>query len=117
MTNNKRPDIEGYQQEFALDSFGEALAILDLCAYALELEKENAALAAWQCPFQDGKSGLTSDEHGHQYCAKEKRIAALLPAAVVMVAQAYPLTDLSRAEYDAAREAVEQEGGGDESNT
>jgi hypothetical protein len=38
------------------------------------LEEENASLVSWQCPFQDGKTGLTSDEHGHQYCAKKKRL-------------------------------------------
>ena len=39
-----------------------------------ELEEENASFVSWQCPFQDGKTGLTSDEHGHQYCAKKARL-------------------------------------------
>jgi hypothetical protein len=35
------------------------------------LEKENFELASWQCIYRDGKTGLTSDEHGHQTCAKD----------------------------------------------
>ena len=35
------------------------------------LEKENFELASWQCIYHDGKTGLTSDEHGHQTCAKD----------------------------------------------
>jgi hypothetical protein len=42
-----------------------------------ELENENYALAAWQCPYTDGKEGLVCDEHGHQHCAKNDRIAEL----------------------------------------
>ena len=40
------------------------------------LEKENFALAAYQCPFGDG-SGLCGDEGGNQYCAKERMIKIL----------------------------------------
>jgi hypothetical protein len=35
------------------------------------LQKENFELASWQCIYRDGKTGLTSDEHGHQKCAKD----------------------------------------------
>jgi len=35
------------------------------------LQKENAELASWQCIYRDGKTGLTSDEHGNQTCAKD----------------------------------------------
>jgi len=42
-----------------------------------ELQAENIALAAWQCPYTDGKEGLVCDEYGHQFCAKNKRIAQL----------------------------------------
>ena len=98
-----------------------------VCAYALRLEEENAALAAWQCPFHDGKSGLTSDEHGHQYCAKEKRIAALLPMTEYGLIGAGFSFDrmknpgpssftgyahgqsITKAQYDAARSAVDAE--------
>ena len=31
----------------------------------------NFELASWQCIYRDGKTGLTSDEHGHQNCAKD----------------------------------------------
>lgn len=40
------------------------------------LEKENFALAAYQCPFRDG-SGLCGDEGGNQYCAKDRMIKFL----------------------------------------
>jgi len=35
------------------------------------LQKENFELASWQCIYRDGKTGLTSDEHGNQTCAKD----------------------------------------------
>lgn len=35
------------------------------------LQKENAELASWQCIYTDGKTGITSDEHGNQSCAKD----------------------------------------------
>lgn len=37
-----------------------------------KLIQEKNDLAAWQCPFHDGKTGLTSDEHGHQYRNMER---------------------------------------------
>lgn len=42
-----------------------------------ELWEENFQLAAWQCPFKDGKKGLTSDEYGNQSCAMEARVKEL----------------------------------------
>lgn len=41
------------------------------------LREENFALAAWQCLFHDGKTGIVNDEHGNQYCAMEKENARL----------------------------------------
>lgn len=38
-----------------------------------ELERENEALAAWQCVYHDGKTGIVCDEGGGQYCAMERR--------------------------------------------
>jgi len=35
------------------------------------LQRENFELASWQCIYRDGKTGLTSDEHGNQTCAKD----------------------------------------------
>ena len=32
----------------------------------------NTALAAWLCPFTDGKTGLVNDPYGNQYCAKHR---------------------------------------------
>jgi len=45
--------------------------IMEMKQTIANLEKENSELAAWQCIFHDGKTGLTSDEHGNQYCAKD----------------------------------------------
>jgi len=45
--------------------------IMEMKQTIANLEKENSELAAWQCVFHDGKTGLTSDEHGNQYCAKD----------------------------------------------
>jgi hypothetical protein len=45
--------------------------IMEMKQTIANLEKENAELAAWQCIYHDGKTGLTSDEHGNQYCAKD----------------------------------------------
>jgi hypothetical protein len=45
--------------------------IMEMKQTIANLEKENSDLAAWQCIFHDGKTGLTSDEHGNQYCAKD----------------------------------------------
>ena len=39
----------------------------------VRLEEENQSLAAWQCKFTDGKTGLYGDEFGHQNCAQEER--------------------------------------------
>jgi hypothetical protein len=51
--------------------------IRQLLAQWDEARKENEVLATWQCPFQDGKKGLTSDEHGTQFCAMEERVKEL----------------------------------------
>lgn len=45
--------------------------IMEMKQTIANLEKENSELAAWQCIYHDGKTGLTSDEHGNQYCAKD----------------------------------------------
>jgi hypothetical protein len=45
--------------------------IMEMKQTIANLEKENSDLASWQCIFHDGKTGLTSDEHGNQYCAKD----------------------------------------------
>ena len=42
------------------------------------LMAENSNLASWQCPYLDGVSGLTSDDWGHQFCAKERTIRHLM---------------------------------------
>jgi len=42
-----------------------------------QLEKENAALASWQCPFTSGRTGLFYDDFGHQFCAKELELRKL----------------------------------------
>lgn len=52
-------------------------AIRQLLRERDEARKENEALAAWQCPFQDGEKGLTSDERGNQYCMMEARVKEL----------------------------------------
>ena len=44
------------------------------------LRKDNFSLAAWQCVHWDGKTGLVNDEHGNQYCAKDKEIERLREA-------------------------------------
>lgn len=36
------------------------------------LRAENFSLAAWQCEFTDGKTGLVAHEHGGTYCAMAK---------------------------------------------
>ena len=62
----------------------EALALGSLFSHSkilaqevLDLRKENFALSAWQCPYVDGVTGLTSDEHGNQYCAMSVRFSEL----------------------------------------
>ena len=40
------------------------------------LLKEGSALSAWQCIFADGRTGLSSDEHGHQFCQMQRRAEA-----------------------------------------
>lgn len=55
-----------------------------------ELEEENHALAAWQCPFQDGKKGLTGDEHGNQFCAMKTALHTI----VEMFEYGNPPTDI-----------------------
>jgi hypothetical protein len=51
-------------------------AVPALAARVAELEAETSALSSWQCPFPDGKTGLTSDDHGHQFCAMQRRAEA-----------------------------------------
>lgn len=52
------------------------------------LRAENFSLAAWQCEFTDGKTGLVAGEGGSTYCAMAKRVehlrAALEPFADVI---------------------------------
>ncbi len=43
----------------------------------MEIMDKGFDLTAWQCPFLDGKKGLSSDEHGHQFCAMERRFEKL----------------------------------------
>lgn len=42
-----------------------------------KLREENFALAAWQCIFHDGRTGIVCDEHGNQFCAKDREAAKL----------------------------------------
>lgn len=44
------------------------------------LRAENFSLAAWQCEFTDGKTGLVAGEGGSTYCAMAKENASLLAA-------------------------------------
>ena len=37
------------------------------------LSEENYALAAWQCPYRDGR-GLTNDEYGNQFCMMVRQL-------------------------------------------
>jgi hypothetical protein len=39
----------------------------------LFLYNENFALAAWQCVYLDGVTGLTSDDHGNSYCSMAQK--------------------------------------------
>lgn len=48
-----------------------------LAAKVGKLEAECFSLASWQCVYHDGKTGLVCDEHGNQYCAKDKEAARL----------------------------------------
>jgi hypothetical protein len=41
------------------------------------LRAENFSLAAWQCEFTDGKTGLVAGEGGSTYCAMAKRVERL----------------------------------------
>ena len=71
------------------DPATKASRILDTIAPLLTapLQAENAALAAWQCIFQDGKTGLVHDEYGNQYCnIKRKLDAANAKLATALVA-------------------------------
>jgi hypothetical protein len=56
--------------------YGDDLAqLLSEAADRIEdLKDENAALAAWQCPFTDGKTGLYNDEYGHQHCKMQQEL-------------------------------------------
>lgn len=50
--------------------------IATLQAEVERLTKENTALAAWQCIFTDGRTGLVCTEGGHQICAMQTRAEA-----------------------------------------
>ena len=59
-------------QQSEIQELATAKEINGLVAKIKEREEENAKLAAWQCIHTDGKTGLTSDERGNQFCAKDK---------------------------------------------
>ena len=50
-----------------------------------QLKEENTKLSSWQCPYLDGKTGLTSDDHGHQFCIKDAEIKRLREAIASIV--------------------------------
>ena len=51
-----------------------------LAAKVGKLEAENFSLAAWQCEFTDGKTGLVAAEGGGTYCAMARENARLRAA-------------------------------------
>jgi len=50
--------------------------VVALVAEVRRLNAENFQLASWQCVRLDG-SGLTGDDHGHQYCQLDKEVRRL----------------------------------------
>ena len=48
-------------------------AITTLRAQLAEAHKDGFQLAAWQCLFEDGKTGIVCDDWGNQYCAMQRR--------------------------------------------
>ena len=54
--------------------------LLNALAEIEQLREENKSLAAWSCIHVDGKTGIFSDEHGNQHCAKDKEIERLRKA-------------------------------------
>lgn len=72
---------DGWSADALLFNQGLAKAALGVMFAEIKaLREENAALAGWQCPFTDG-TGLTSDEGGTQYCAKEREAAMAIAKA------------------------------------
>lgn len=73
--------------------------------------ENDAALASWQCIHTDGVTGITSDEHGNQFCAKDAKIAARdaeivrLRTALRDVLDAWS-TDLNTENYDNGDDAL-----------
>ena len=47
--------------------------ITTLRAQLAEAHKDGFQLAAWQCLFDDGKTGIVCDDWGNQYCAMQRR--------------------------------------------
>jgi hypothetical protein len=73
-------DTEAYGRSLfdeAADEIERLRALMPPDPRIAQLEKDGAALSAWQCIHMDGKTGITSDDHGNQYCAKDRRIAQL----------------------------------------
>lgn len=51
----------------------QAGTITTLRAQLAEAHKDGSQLAAWQCLFDDGKTGIVCDDWGNQYCAMQRR--------------------------------------------
>lgn len=51
--------------------------LYNLQAEVKRLNDENFSLAAWQCEFTDGKTGLVASEGGNTYCAMAKEVERL----------------------------------------
>ena len=66
---------ENNDSKWVCDTVDEVMhAIRQLLRERDEARETIRALEAWQCPFVDGTTGLTSDEHGNQFCAMEARV-------------------------------------------
>lgn len=53
---------------------------MEAVAEIKSLRKEGFSLAAWQCVYHDGRTGLVADEHGNSFCAKDKEVQRLRAA-------------------------------------
>jgi hypothetical protein len=79
-------------------------AVAAMTADVEHLRAENASLAAWQCVYTDGKTGLVGDEHGNQYCAIAQEVEAVRSANRDVMLH----FDVLKADYDALRAEVER---------
>lgn len=101
-----------YVHRMEVDRVAAKSAITTLRAQLAEAHKDGSQLAAWQCLFDDGKTGIVCDDWGNQYCAMQRRAdraEAALAAQIEVdagIAGCYDLSIMSSTEADARAQAI-----------